>query len=167
MIGITRQTGKVDQIAMIIISIIAKACRNLSHSLVILTDKNQKSAPHTYGVRPKTTPLLSWFWVGSRTREWLKFLYDWGPSVWGSTVWGPTVWVATVWSHWFWTETFPHLWAHSLAGYSLEPNVSTKSIEIDTPITLSYGTGLTGVISTLLGNESWLIRALESVSKNW
>ena len=44
--------------------------------------------------------------------------------------------------------------------------VPTKSIEINTPITLSYGTGLTGVVSTLLGNESWLIRALESVSKN-
>ena len=48
----------------------------------------------------------------------------------------------------------------------IRSTVSTKSIEIDTPITLSYGTGLTGVISTLLGNESWLIRALESVSKN-
>lgn len=48
----------------------------------------------------------------------------------------------------------------------INPIGSIASIHIDTPITLSYGTGLAGVISTFLGNESWLIRALTSVTSN-
>jgi lantibiotic modifying enzyme len=40
----------------------------------------------------------------------------------------------------------------------------TELLTIKSPISLSYGTGLSGVISTYMGHKSWLIRSLEHLS---